>query len=249
MEHAALKSWLALGTQTSDQKLMLMAKSLCQNLETEENIEEGIARWFGLCSQFQKLQTTCLYHLYKIPQESVTHGDETAEYCLFPMCKGVPPQYKQVFPSILKVPDLLFVNTLLPTALQHQWRFCFSTAIQGESFAKMLGLIVDKGPTVIIVKDRNGNVFGGFASENFTVGPNFRGKHHKIVCCNKCLLTVSMYIIYLSKSISKLTEQCKMGMSIYAENVLIRGILSASCITALPLEIHCLVEVYYFRHS
>jgi hypothetical protein len=178
MEHVALKSWMALGTQTSDQKLMLMAQSLCQNLETEENIEEGIARWFGLCPQFQKLQTTFLYHLYKIPQESVTHGDETTECCLFPMCKGVPPQYKQVFPSILKVPDLLFVNTLLPSALQHQWRFCFSTAIHGESFAKMLGLIVDKGPTVIIVNDRNGNVFGGFASENFTVGPNFRGKHH-----------------------------------------------------------------------
>jgi hypothetical protein len=187
MEHVALKSWMALGTQTSDEKLMLMAQSLCQNLEKEENIEEGIARWFSLCSQFQKLQTTFLYNLYGIPQESVTHGEETVDYCLFPMCKGVPPQYKQVFPSVLKIPDVLFVNTLLPSAMQHQWRFCFSTGIHGESFAKMLGLSVDKGPTVIIVKDRNENVFGGFASENWTVGPNFRGKHHtKYVETNPC---------------------------------------------------------------
>lgn len=185
MEHVVLKSWMTLGTDISDLKLMLMAQSLCQNLEKEENIEEGIARWFGLCSQFQKLQTSFLYHLYNVPQERMTHGDETAEYCLFPLCKGVPPQYKQVFPSVLKVPDVLFVNTSLPSAMQHQWRFCFSTGIHGESFAKMLGLIVDKGPTVIIVKDKNGNIFGGFASENWTVGPNFQGKHHLNVCCNK----------------------------------------------------------------
>jgi hypothetical protein len=51
----------------------------------------------------------------------------------------------------------------------------------------MLGLIVDKGPTVIIVKDKNKNVFGGFASENWTVGPNFQGKPHMNVCCNKSM--------------------------------------------------------------
>ncbi|PNF39974.1 hypothetical protein B7P43_G15965 [Cryptotermes secundus] len=175
MDHIMLKSWMTLGTEISDSKLVLMAQSLCQNLEKEENVEEGIARWFGLCSQFQKLQTSFLYHLYHIPQEGMTHGDESAEYCLFPLCKGVPPQHKLVFPSVLKVPDVLFVNTLLPSAMQHQWRFCFSTGIHGESFAKMLGLIVDKGPTVIIIKDKNGNVFGGFASENWTVGPNFQG--------------------------------------------------------------------------
>lgn len=187
LDHIALKSWMALGAEIPDLKLMLMAQALCQNLEKEENIEDGIARWFSLCSQFQKVQTAFLYHLYQIPQECVTHGDETAEDCLFPMCKGVPQQYKQVFTSILKVPDVLFVNTLLPSAMQHQWRFCFSTGIHGESFAKMLGLIVDKGPTVIIVKDRNENVFGGFASENWTVSPNFRGKHHMNACFYKSL--------------------------------------------------------------
>jgi hypothetical protein len=92
------------------------------------------------------------------------------------MCKGVPPQHKQVFSSVLKITDVLFLNLLLPSAVQQQWRFCFSTGIHGESFAKMLGLIVDKGPTVIIVRDKENNVFGGYASENWTVGPNFRGK-------------------------------------------------------------------------
>jgi hypothetical protein len=69
--------------------------------------------------------------------------------------------------------------------MQRQWRFCFSTEIHGESFAKLLGLIIDKGPTVIVVKDKNKNVFGGYASENLTVGQNFKGKHHVNICYNK----------------------------------------------------------------
>ncbi|XP_021914085.1 TLD domain-containing protein 1 isoform X2 [Zootermopsis nevadensis] len=173
-DHAVLKSWRTLGVEMSDWKVILMTKSLCQDLE-EENIEENIEIWFGLCSQFQKIQTALLFHLYHIPQEHVSYGDEVAEYCLFPMCKGVPPQHKQVFSSVLEIPDVLFLNSLLPSAMQQQWRFCFSTGIHGESFAKMLGLLVDKGPTVIIVKDKEKNVFGGYASESWTVGPNFRG--------------------------------------------------------------------------
>lgn len=174
-DHVVLKSWRTLGFKIPDYKLRQMAQSLCQNLEEEENIEENAEKWFGVCSQFQNLQTSFLYYLYHMPQGHVTYGEELAEYCLFPMCRGVPQQYQHVFPSVLTIPDVLFLNTLLPSAMQRQWRFCFSTEIHGESFAKLLGLIIDKGPTVIVVKDKNKNVFGGYASENLTVGPNFKG--------------------------------------------------------------------------
>jgi hypothetical protein len=73
----------------------------------------------------------------------------------------------------LKIPDVLFLN-LLPSAVQHQWKLCFSAGIHGERFAKILGLIAHKEPTVIIVRDKERNVFGGYASENRTIGPNFR---------------------------------------------------------------------------
>jgi hypothetical protein len=181
-DHVVLKSWRTLGVKVPDNKLRQVAESLCQNLEEEENIEENVEKWFGVCSQFQKLQTSFLYYLYHMPQEKVTYGEELAEYCLFPICRGVPQQHQQLFPSILTIPDVFFLNTLLPSAVQQQWRFCFSTEIHGESFAKLLGLIVDKGPTVLVVKDKNSNVFGGFASENWTIGPNFKGKNCVIIC-------------------------------------------------------------------
>jgi hypothetical protein len=37
----------------------------------------------------------------------------------------------------------------------------------GESFAKLSAAILDKGPTVIIVWEENGNIFGGFASHSW----------------------------------------------------------------------------------
>lgn len=186
---------MTLGVKIPDYKLKQMAGSLCRNLEEEKNVEENVEKWFGLCSQFQKIQTSFLYYLYHMQQEHVTYGEEMAEYCLFPICRGVPQQYQHIFPSVLTIPDVLFLNTFLPPAMQQQWRFCFSTAVHGESFAKLLGLIVDKGPSVIVVKDKSNHVFGGYASENWTVGPNFKGKHHmNIGYSTGCAVNPTFYV-------------------------------------------------------
>lgn len=37
------------------------------------------------------------------------------------------------------------------------------------------GRIVDQGPTVFIVEDSNGYIFGGFATESWALSPNFVG--------------------------------------------------------------------------
>jgi hypothetical protein len=31
---------------------------------------------------------------------------------------------------------------------------------------------------VIVIEDKNNHLFGGYASEKWTVAPNFKGKHH-----------------------------------------------------------------------
>lgn len=38
-----------------------------------------------------------------------------------------------------------------------------------------MGNIIDKGPSVVFIKDFDGNIFGGFASTSWTVGPQFKG--------------------------------------------------------------------------
>lgn len=38
-----------------------------------------------------------------------------------------------------------------------------------------MGRIMDQGPSVIIIEDTNGAVFGGFAANTWTLGPKFVG--------------------------------------------------------------------------
>jgi hypothetical protein len=54
--------------------------------------------------------------------------------------------------SFLSVLDVLFLNAALPHDLQNSWRQLFSTAVHGESFSKLIGAIVNQGPTLVIVK-------------------------------------------------------------------------------------------------
>jgi len=73
------------------------------------------------------------------------------------------------------IPQIIFINSQLPQEAQRQWRFLFSTLSDGESFSKMMGSILDKGATVMLIKEEGGHVFGAFADESWTVGPKFHG--------------------------------------------------------------------------
>lgn len=39
----------------------------------------------------------------------------------------------------------------------------------------LMGKIIDKGPSIIVVKDLDGHIFGGFASSSWTLSPQFSG--------------------------------------------------------------------------
>lgn len=39
-----------------------------------------------------------------------------------------------------------------------------------------VGRILEQGPTVLIVEDEDGHIFGGFATDSWVVGPRFFGK-------------------------------------------------------------------------
>lgn len=38
-----------------------------------------------------------------------------------------------------------------------------------------MGNIVEKGPSIVFIKDVDGFIFGGFASVDWTIGPQFKG--------------------------------------------------------------------------
>ncbi|XP_059485653.1 MTOR-associated protein MEAK7 [Neocloeon triangulifer] len=96
---------------------------------------------------------------------------------LMPLCKGL----QDPAASILDQASVAFLASALPHDFRKEWRFLFSSAIHGESFSKMLGNTIWQGPTLVLVRDTSGHVFGGFAVAPWNMSPQFVGD-------NRCFL-------------------------------------------------------------
>lgn len=92
--------------------------------------------------------------------------------------RGLLPEVQTTpkrFPTMLSAAQVMLLNSALPSTLQTDWRFLFSTAVHGWSFSIFMKQIVGKGPSVIVIEDQSGNKFGGFASTSWEVRPQFQG--------------------------------------------------------------------------
>ncbi|XP_029463955.1 MTOR-associated protein MEAK7 isoform X2 [Rhinatrema bivittatum] len=108
-----------------------------------------------------------------------THTENQTDIVnLIPKCRG---NKKIAFVSLLDFPSIMYINSHLPAELQHQWRLLFSSQVHGESFSKLCGQIVNQGPCLLVLKDSEGFIFGGFASQTWDVKPQFQGD-------NRCFL-------------------------------------------------------------
>lgn len=77
--------------------------------------------------------------------------------------------------TTLDVLSVMFINSVLPHTLRSEWRLLYCCSVHGASFATMLKKIVNEGPTVLVVKDREGHIFGGFAAESWMPNAHFYG--------------------------------------------------------------------------
>ncbi|XP_063169148.1 MTOR-associated protein MEAK7 [Candoia aspera] len=93
---------------------------------------------------------------------------------LLPECRGVRGGR---FVSLLDIPSIMYLNAHLPPELQHRWQLLFASGVHGESFTQLCGHIVNKGPCLLVLKDTDGYVFGGFSSCSWEVKPQFQGNN------------------------------------------------------------------------
>jgi len=89
---------------------------------------------------------------------------------------AVIPSVPQDTKTSLSLLQVVFLNSHLPHEHRHVWRPLFNTDTDGESFSKFAGAITRQGPTIIVITDEVGNVFGGFATDAWKMGPKFVGK-------------------------------------------------------------------------
>ena len=95
---------------------------------------------------------------------------------LFPL-KIQHPLFREVFESeLLDQSSLMVLNSFLPHTIRGRLYPLFSSMKHGESFSTLCKLLLGcSGPTLLVIRDKGGSIFGGFASQNWQIGPNFIG--------------------------------------------------------------------------
>lgn len=91
---------------------------------------------------------------------------------LLPPCIDTP--WKELH-CLLDLPTIMFLAPQLPDRYSAPWRLVFSTKLHGESFTRMVTGLLKRGPTLLLIKDTKGHVFGGFASQDWEIKPQFQG--------------------------------------------------------------------------
>ncbi|XP_061196760.1 MTOR-associated protein MEAK7-like [Saccostrea echinata] len=77
--------------------------------------------------------------------------------------------------SVLDHNSVLFLNYNLPIMHQSHWRFLFSNSVFGDSFSQLLSQIINKGPTLLVIRDKKGHLFGGMAADSWECRAKFYG--------------------------------------------------------------------------
>ncbi|KAJ0029486.1 hypothetical protein NQD34_004483 [Periophthalmus magnuspinnatus] len=104
---------------------------------------------------------------------------------LLPPCINTP--WKELH-CLLSLPTVMFLAPQLPDRYSAPWRLVFSTKLHGESFTRMVTGLLKCGSTLLLIKDTKGHVFGGFASQDWEIKPQFQGD-------SRCFLfTVSPFL-------------------------------------------------------
>ncbi|NXL96346.1 TLDC1 protein, partial [Tyrannus savana] len=184
-----LKGWNLENTRDSASGVKALASQLLSELKLADGTKpvgpqllettfnpSAIADWVYRVPQVSVFLSVVirqgLHVLHSIP-------DQTNDILnLVPRCKGMKGRG---LVSLFDIPSIIYINSHLPVELQHKWQLLFSSRLHGESFSQLCGHIVNKGPCILILKDLDGFVFGGFASHSWEVKPQFQGD-------NRCFL-------------------------------------------------------------
>lgn len=188
-----LKGWNLRNTRSSTAGVKTLASRLTSELKVADGRkgegapvldavcdERCIADWVFRAPQISALLTVILQQGLLVLRSLPDQAQDPLH--LLPACKGTKGSQ---FVSLLDIPSVAYLNSQLPSELRHTWRLLFASQVHGESFTQLCGHIVNKGPCVLVLRDADGYIFGGFSSCSWEVKPTFQGD-------NSCFLfTVS----------------------------------------------------------
>jgi len=96
---------------------------------------------------------------------------------------AIEDKSKDVGLPTLDRPSALLNNESLQKLVRHlperyrfnNWKLLYGTQVHGISLNTFYAQVEDRGPTIIVVEDKNRHLFGGFATESWRIEPRFYG--------------------------------------------------------------------------
>jgi hypothetical protein len=99
-----------------------------------------------------------------------------------PAPKQAPVEDPDDLPSLLGNGQLLSLEIVWTLRMHvpqrfkyHDWKLAFSTAVHGTSLLTFYKQLENKSPTILVIRDTDGHLFGGFASEPWAISKGFFG--------------------------------------------------------------------------
>jgi len=124
--------------------------------------DNDVKGWFDGHPEIGKMQKDVFDDIFDTGDDDNKEEDDPAP--LVP----VPSDFEDNC-SCLDNASILFLNTNLLLEYRKNWRFLYSTNSHTRSLDELISKISYRGPTLIIVKDTNGRMFGAHASTSWCI--------------------------------------------------------------------------------
>lgn len=131
------------------------------DIDTGDKKDDGdVKGWFDGHPEIGKMQKDVFDDIFDTGDDDKNEEDDPAP--LIPM----PTDFEDNC-SCLDNAAILFLNTNLLLEYRKNWRFLYSSRNHDRSIGELMDRVCYKGPTILIVKDTSGNVFGCHASTSW----------------------------------------------------------------------------------
>ncbi|XP_037308113.2 MTOR-associated protein MEAK7 [Pungitius pungitius] len=165
-----LQAWQPEKMGDQSQGVKLLAEQICSELRPSGQADHDVSSvedWI-----FRMSQVSLYLEMLVAEGLNVSLSGRPAP-TLLPPCKETP--WKDLTCLLVDIPTLMFLAPQLPDSCSAPWRLVFSTQLHGESFTRMVSGLTKRGPTLLLIKDTKGHVFGAFASHAWETKPQYQG--------------------------------------------------------------------------
>lgn len=130
----------------------------------------SVATWFGASPYLNSLWSIAMDRLFLSQQIKSARESEVRGKLL------KRPLMENGTSKLLAFEDMWLLDFHLPPDHRtRSWKLAFSTSNHGMSWTIFASNIEQKGSTLLLLKDKNGYIFGGFASQEWKAQPKFYG--------------------------------------------------------------------------